>query len=100
MSFLFTVTYITLLINFVKMCYNNNTLVVSWISFLINVTYIIIIEFLLHMMYSRMHMCNYTNIYLYTYSFFLLCIEFPVAHKQSSFCQSCPRHIKDWSGMC
>jgi hypothetical protein len=43
------------------------------------------------MVYVKIQRQNYTFS-----SFFILCIEFLVAHMQNKYCPRCPHHMEDW----
>jgi hypothetical protein len=43
------------------------------------------------MVYVKIRRQNYTFS-----SFFIMCIEFLVAHTQNKYCPRCPDHMKDW----
>jgi len=63
---------------------------------------IIISTFLLRMMYGQIQGKVKHN-RTYSYSFFIVCIEYYVAHMQIKVCLSCPHHIQGWpawSGWC
>lgn len=93
---LFMNIYVILVIYFVKSA--KYLISVCELHFFINVSRLYQHIFIAHAMWTHIWLKVYIC-YTYTYSCFIVCIEYYGLRMRTKFCRSCPCHRKGWAGL-